>query len=156
MRERKMKFCTRCGTQNEDGNAVCTSCGTPFAVYTGAPTMQVNPYDHTAEMDPKAISENKVVAMLPYLIGWVGIILCALLSANSKFASFHVREALKLTVCKILVVIVGVVLFWTFIVPLLAGLLYFVLWVVGIIGFFNVCRGKAVSLPVVKGLGFLK
>ena len=39
-----MKFCTRCGTQNEDGNAVCTSCGTPFAVYTGAPTMQVNPY----------------------------------------------------------------------------------------------------------------
>ncbi len=51
---------------------------------------------------------------------------------------------------------VGAVLFWTFIVPLLAGLLYFVLWVVGIIGFFNVCRGKAVSLPVVKGLGFLK
>ena len=33
-----------------------------------------DPYDHTAEFDPKDISDNKVFAMLCYLMDFIGII----------------------------------------------------------------------------------
>ena len=115
-----------------------------------------DPTDHTPEMDPKDISENKVVAMLPYLMGFIGIIICALLSKESKYAAFHVRQALKLEVCSSLLVIVSVLLIWTLIVPLAGLICSVILFVVRIIGFFGVANGKAKELPIVKGLGFLK
>ena len=71
----------------------------------GAP--YVDPKDHTAEFTPQDISEHKVFAMLPYLLGTIGIIIALLAAKDSKYIMFHVREALKLTVCAILVGIVS-------------------------------------------------
>ena len=72
-----MKNCPKCGKPFDDNVAFCDACGTPL---NGAPAPVaavpvVDPTDHTAEFDPKDISENKVLAMVPYLMGWIGIII---------------------------------------------------------------------------------
>lgn len=102
-----MKICPNCHAQLDDSSIFCTSCGTQF----GAVPPQQNavppqpafapaydPYDHTAEFDPKDISDNKVFAMLCYLMDFIGIIVALLATHSSKYTMFHVRQALKITV----------------------------------------------------------
>ena len=115
-----------------------------------------NPYDHTAEFDPKDISDNKVFAMLVYLMGTIGVIIALLASHASPYAMFHVRQGLKLTVVNILLGIIMVVLIWTVIVPIICGIAFVVLFVINIICFFQVCGGKAKEPAIVCSLGFLR
>lgn len=203
-------FCANCGANVPDGTVVCPNCGKPAgsAVQSGsgipvspgpgpAPGQnqyyqqpqqnygapKVNLYDHTADMDSQDISDNKVVAMLPYLdpTSIVGVIISALLCKDSKFASFHVRQALKVTVCNILIDICVAVVYLILILPIslliaaanpwgglgagvastgiiliLVSILTIAFYVIRIIGFINVCKGKAVELPLLRGLKFLK
>lgn len=120
-----MKTCPNCGAQMQDDSLFCTACGTrleqqeqeqnqqeqqqqqsyrqqPMGGYAYTP-----PYDHTAEFDAKDISDNKVLAMLCYLTGTIGIIIALLGSNRSAYAAFHVRQALKITVLNILLAIIG-------------------------------------------------
>ena len=69
-----------------------------------------DPYDHTSEFTAKDISDNKVIAMLVYLMGTVGIIIALLASKDSPYLSFHVRQALKFTVLEVLPVIKKIIL----------------------------------------------
>ena len=87
-----MKTCPNCHAQLDDSSIFCTSCGTQFGAVppqqnavppqqnavppqqNAVPPQQAfvpayDPYDHTAEFDPKDISDNKVFAMLCYL--WI-------------------------------------------------------------------------------------
>ena len=62
-----MKFCPNCRTTFDDSVINCPQCGTPLmSVPNAAPE---NITDHTAEFDPTDISDNKVLAMIPYLLG---------------------------------------------------------------------------------------
>lgn len=167
-----MKFCNNCGVTLADDATFCTSCGAPVA--NGQPTpppapgyapnpgyvpmayAPVDPYDHTAEFDPKDISDNKVVCMLIYLSGVVGILVALLLANTSKYAGFHVRQALKFEVVTILATLVMAVLCWTVIVPIAYAILMVALWVVRIICFFQICSGKAKEPAIIRSLGFLK
>lgn len=115
-----------------------------------------DPYNHSGEFDKTDVSQNKVFAMLPYLMGWIGVIVALIASRESKYVGFHVRQALKLSVTKTLLGIIALVLCWTVIVPIVAGVMFVILWVVQIISFFSVCSGNAVEPPIVRGLGFLK
>ena len=146
-----MKFCSTCGAQLEDNAQFCPQCGTNFA--PAAPAVVIDPADHTAEFDPQDISENKVVAMLPYLCGLIGVIIAAILAADSPFARFHVKTALKFTVCQVICCI-------AFIIPILGwiagGIALAIIFVLEIIAFFQVCGGKAKEPAIIKGLGFLK
>lgn len=141
-----------------DGAAFCTSCGTPFGENTqttnAAPAQ--DPYDHTAEFDSKDISDNKVISMLVYLMGAVGIIIALLASHSSPYAAFHVRQALKFTVVDILMAICAVLLCWTIIVPIAYAVMLVVLLVIKIICFFQICAGKAKEPVIIRSLGFLK
>ena len=119
----------------------------------GAP--YVDPKDHTAEFTPQDISEHKIFAMLPYLLGTIGIIIALLAAKDSKYIMFHVREALKLTVCAILVGIVSLLLCWTVIVPMAGGVCAIIILVVKIICFFQICSGKAKEAAIVSSFGFL-
>ena len=119
----------------------------------GAP--YVDPKDHTAEFTPQDISEHKVFAMLPYLLGTIGIIIALLAAKDSKYIMFHVREAIKLTVCAILVGIVSLLLCWTVIVPMAGGVCAIIILVVKIICFFQICSGKAKEAAIVSSFGFL-
>ena len=151
-----MKNCPKCNASLNDDAVFCTSCGTQIAPvsYTYAPAF--DPTDHTAEFDPKDISDNKVISMLVYLMGIPGIIIALLAANTSKYAGFHVRQALKISVVEILLGIVTALLFWTFIVPIVAGVMLLVLLVIKIICFFQICQGKAKEPAIISSLNFLK
>lgn len=112
-----------------------------------------DPYDHTAEFDPNDISDNKVFAMLCYLMDFIGIIVALLATHSSKYTMFHVRQALKITVVSILSVFVLIIPFlgW-FAFPILQG----IIWVIKIISFFQICSGKAKEPAIIRSFGFLR
>lgn len=151
-----MKNCPKCGAPMEDQAMFCGNCGAnynnPYA--TAAPVTPA--WDHTAEFDPKDVSDNKVIAMLVYLLGVIGILIALIGSSNSPYASFHVRQSLKFVVIETLVSLVAGILFWTFIVPIAAGIFLIVLWVVKIICFVSICKGEAKEPAIIRSFGFLK
>jgi len=178
-----LAFCMNCGTQLPAGQPVPAPqpvpTPPPVAPVAPPPTAQFNnqvppqngpygnvqpgqpapvfdPYDHTAEFAAKDISDNKVISMLVYLMGAIGIVIALLAANTSPYAAFHVRQALKFTVVNILLSIVTVVLCWTFIVPIAAGIAALVLLVIKIICFFQICKGKAVEPYIIRSLTFLK
>lgn len=168
-----MKICPNYNAQLDDSAAFCTNCGTQFVeqpqqdynynndqLHKIPPqpnyALQFDSYDHTVEFDAKDISENKVVSMLVYLLGTIGIIIALLASNTSPYAAFHVRQALKFTIVTILSSIVAVLLCWTVIVPIAYGGLMLVLIVVKFICFFQICSGKAKEPAVIRSLGFLR
>ncbi len=115
-----------------------------------------NPADHTAEFTPDDISKNKVVAMAAYMLGVVGIVIALLAAPESPYASFHSRQALKLEIVNQLLLIVSLVLVWTFIVPIVGAIAMTVVFVVRVICFFQVCSGKAKDAALIGSLPFLK
>lgn len=166
-----MRICPNCQTQLDDDAMFCTGCGTQFIAANDIQQEQVNayqqeyqnsytppydPYDHTAEFDPKDISDNKVMAMLVYLMGWLGIIVALLGSKASPYVAFHIRQALKFTVTSILMMICTVLLCWTLIVPIAAVIMTIVLFVIKIICFFQICSGKAKEPAIIRSLKFMK
>lgn len=151
-----MKTCPNCQTQIDDNASFCPNCGTNFNTNAKPETPAVDPYDHTAEFDPKDISENKVIAMLVYLLGSVGIIIALLASQSSAYVRFHIRQSLKFTVCTILGGICTAFLFWTVIVPIAFAVLCVIFTVLKIICFFQICDGKAKEPAIIRSLGFLK
>lgn len=149
-----MAFCPNCGAQVEDGVAFCPQCGT--GLYGPAPMPQIDIYDHTAEFHPMDISDNKVYAMLCYLMGTLGIIIALLASSDSPYLKFHIRQAVKLSVTSILVIIAGCFLVWTIIVPIAAIVCSVIIFVLRIIAFFQICGGRSVEPAIVRTLGFLR
>lgn len=162
-----MKQCPNCAHVCDDNTTFCPECGLKFSVAgapgasfangqgAGAGYIPYDPYDHTAEFDPKDISDNKVIAMLVYLLGTIGIII-ALLYQKSPYVTFHLRQALKFLVVEALTAIVTALLVWTFIVPIVGGIFFVVLFVLKIIAFFGICSGKAKEPAIIRSLAFLK
>lgn len=178
-----MKICPNCHAQLDDSSIFCTSCGTQFGAVppqqnavppqqSAVPPQQnaippqqnavppqpafapaYDSYDHTAEFDPKDISDNKVFAMLCYLMDFIGIIVALLATHSSKYTMFHVRQALKITVVSILSVFVLIIPFLGWIAfPILQG----IIWVIKIISFFQICSGKAKEPAIIRSFGFLR
>ena len=148
-----MKFCPNCGTQQEEGALSCPNCGT---VFSAAPVVTADPADHTAEFEPADISQNKVFALLPYLMGLAGLIVALLARLDSPYTTFHVRQYLKICICEAIVGILAAVLCWTLIVPLAAGICVIILLVLRIIGFIQVCKGQATEPAIIGKFGFLR
>ncbi len=169
-----MKFCPNCGNQMEDSVTVCNKCNTAMSAPQAAPmqaqmpqqmppqqVMNVAPvapgvpadFDHTADFDAQEISDGKVFGLAIYLIPFFGV-LCALLGASgNKYVAFHVRTWLKLAVMSMLSYIVCIIPFLGWIVAGIWGCITFVLT---IICFINVCKGKAIDPPIIRNCGFLK
>ena len=143
-------FCKNCGAHQ--GQQTAGVYGQPVSGCAPA----YDPYDHTAEFDARDISDNKVFAMLGYLLGTLGIIIALLASRASDYTMFHVRQALKFTVVNLLMLICTALLFWTLIVPIAYGIMAAVLWVIKIICFFQICSGKAKEPAIIRSLKFLR
>ena len=123
----------------------------PQPAYTPAPAIDYS--DHTAEFDQADISENKVFAMVPYLLGFIGIIIALIASHDSKYVGFHVRQALKLEITLVLSAFFSIIPFLGW---LATGVCSAIILVLTIIAFFQVCSGKAKEPAIIKGLKFLK
>ena len=121
--------------------------GNPYQQYYG-----FNPKDHTAEFDERDIADNKLFAACAYLFGILGVI-SALLISNSPFSRFHAKQAIKLNIATIIVLIPAIIPFLGWIV---SGICLLVLAVIGIIAIVNVLSGKAIEAPIVSDIGFLK
>lgn len=147
-----MKICPNCGAQVEDGASFCTGCGYSFA---GNVPATFDPADHTAEFAAEDIRENKLLAMAVYLLSAVGVIIALLAAPNSAYVRFHVKEALKLMICEVLVGLITAVLAWTVIVAILGGIAVIVLLVVQVICFVRVCKGQARQAPIIDKIAFL-
>lgn len=147
-----MKFCPNCRISYDDSANVCGQCGTPLVQIIPQPVAA--PGNHTAEFDPADISANKVLAMTPYLFGWAGIIIALLAAAQSPYAAFHVKQALKIQIVAALVSIVGAlipVLGW-----IAVGIYAVVSLVITIVSFVGVCKGEANEPMLIRNLNFLK
>ena len=152
-----MKICPACRISFNDTANNCPQCGAslvPVVPQDPAPAAPVSSDVHTAEFTPSDISQNKVLAMIPYLMGWIGILITLLAAGTSPYAGFHVRQALKIQVCFTLATLIGTII------PVLGwiaiGILSIVVLVINIICFFSVCKGEAKEPPVVSKFAFLK
>ncbi len=144
-----MKFCPNCRLTFDDSANNCPQCNAPLmSVPNAAPST-----DHTAEFSPADISENKVLAMIPYLFGWIGIIIVLLASGNSPYAFFHVKQALKIQVISAISCLLVII---PFIGWFVMGVWGIITLVINIICFVKVCKNKAEEPPIISSFGFLK
>ena len=159
MEEIIMAFCSKCGSEIPEGTAFCAACGTPVgagASAGAAPVYATSEFDHTAEFNAKDISDNKVFAMMSYLLGPVGAVLTYLGAKDSAYAMFHAKEALKYTVVVIVLGVLTALLCWTCIVPIVGGIAITVVTVCDFISFINVCKGLAIEMPIIRSIKWLK
>lgn len=159
-----MKQCPNCGAQLGDEAKFCSSCGKTVAGDNSNQTLPSQPvqvhyenaYDHTAEFDAADISENKVFALLPYLLGIAGIIVAVLCAGKSAYTAFHIRQRIKMTIISAVISVVSALLCWTLIVPFAGFVCLAIIFVLDIIQFFSVCSGKAKEVPIIRDFAFLK
>ena len=109
--------------------------------------------DHTAEFDPTDISDNKVLAMIPYLLGVMGVIITLLASGKSPYAFFHVKQALKIYVISAISLVLAII---PFIGWFVIGIWMIITYVLNIICFIKVCQNKAEQPPIISSFKFLK
>lgn len=126
--------------------------GVPY--YNGAQP-QADQFDHTSEFDEKDIADNKLIAMLIYLLGIIGIVVAFLVKKESPYLNFHIRQGIKFVIIETLASLATALLCWTCIAPVVGGVFLTALAVVQIIAFFDVCNGKAKEAPIVRSFKFL-
>lgn len=159
-----MKFCPNCNTAAEDNATFCNVCGASFNssanFNSAANSVYTQPvydcYDHTAEFDANDIAENKIYAMLVYLLGAIGIVIALLAKKDSAYVAFHIKQAIKIIIVNSLLGLACVVFAITFIVPIAASIAIAVLTVIQIICFFDVCKGNAKEPLIIRNLNFLR
>ena len=173
-----MKVCPNCQSNLDDAAVFCTTCGATVggsvppvydsqpqqnnqvppqgAPYYAPPVQPVaDPFDHTAEFDSNDISDNKLLAMLVYLFGIIGVVIALLSKRDSAYLEFHTKQGLKLAIVEALVGLITAVLSWTCIVPVAGAICTIILLVIQVICFVDVCNNKAKEPAIIKNLKFL-
>ena len=117
------------------------------------PYPKYDPSDHTAEFDPRDIADNKLFAVIPYLIGLLAGLVAGIYIKDSAFYKFHFKNALRLEIATLLALIPAIIPFLGWFV---SGILIAIILVIEIIAIVQVFQGKAKDLPIVGSIGFLK
>lgn len=160
-----MKNCPKCNAQLNDDAVFCPNCGAQLGANPNPqpnayvqPMPAVKPTDHTAEFSPAEVADNKLLAVLVYGLGIVGVViaLIANISKKSAYLNFHIKQSLKIFITELIITFCSAVLCWTCIVPIAGSVCAVILMVVQIICFIQTLRNKSVEPPIISGLGFLK
>ena len=163
-----MSVCPICNSEVPAGSNYCTMCGNRLPDEAQTPPSQSsvyqnyyrpdpvpNAFDHTAEFDEKDIHENKLYAMLMYMLSLVGVFLAVLSAKDSPYVQFHLRQNLKLFVVEFLLAIVASVLAITMIIPVICAVGIVICVILRVIAFFQVCGNQAMEVPIIRALKFL-
>ena len=159
-----MKYCGICNTPLPPDAEVCSHCGSAQG-YSPAALAAEDRYIervkasrcHTAEFSPDDISKNKPAAMLPHLLGIIGLIIAIIMNKNreSEYLDYQVRIAIKHTVVEALIIATALVLFWTAVAPVLGIICLAVAFILRIISFVNICRSEVKDPPIISSIKFL-
>ncbi len=117
------------------------------------PYVAYDPKDHTNEFDPQDIAENKLFAILPYLFSCIVGIIVGMYVKDSAYVKFHIKNAIRLDIAGILIVLLCVIPFIGWIAAIVCGLILGVVEIIAIVWAF---QGKAKELPIISSIGFLK
>ncbi len=97
--------------------------------------------------DKKDIEDNKVIAAIGYL--WILCLVPLLAKKDSKFAQFHGKQGLVLTVVSVILWVVGFILAF---IPVIGWLILLVAWitilVLAVLGIVNALNGQYWEMPV--------
>lgn len=90
--------------------------------------------------------ENKTIGIVAYLTV-IGLLIAFILNQEKKdaFGTYHIRQALGITVCGITLSFIAIIPILGWIVAILGSLLLFVMWIVGLI---NAVNGNMKPVPV--------
>ncbi|SFB89083.1 zinc-ribbon domain-containing protein [Butyrivibrio sp. YAB3001] len=111
-----------------------------------------DPADHTSDFDPRDIADNKLFAVLPYFTSFMGIVI-ALLVKESAYTKFHAKNAIRLMIADILILIPAIIPILGWFISIVLGIVMFIIRIIAIV---QVFQGKAKDLPIVGSIGFLK
>lgn len=103
------------------------------------------PEDKTYKYDTADIEQNKVMALLSYIIFFIPLLACP----NSPFAKFHANQSLVLTIANVIVIFLGKIP----VIGKVTGLLNAIITILSILGLVYAAQGKAKELPLIKALG---
>ena len=110
-----------------------------------------NPADHTSELDPQDISDNKVMAVLAYI--WILFLVPLLAAKDSKYARFHTNQGIILFIAEVILGVISFIPIIGWIISSIGGICTFILFIIGII---NAVKGQAKDLPVIGDIRILK
>ena len=205
-----MKRCGSCNYECEDYRTVCPRCGKPLggnasvrpggntqrpvvgrvqpgpspAAHRGMAYGYIMPHDHTMEFTSEEITMGKPFAMVNYLFGWIGILICLIYRSNN-YVRFHVRENVKyiiicllsdtaLSFLGVMFMLLGYIAEGNYIIAgnawgpnevlarislfffALIFLVHFVIKIFQIICFVRVGMGKALEAPFVRKFNFMR
>ncbi|RKM61912.1 zinc-ribbon domain-containing protein [Butyrivibrio sp. CB08] len=117
------------------------------------PYVAFDPKDHTSEFDPQDIADNKLFAILPYLFSCIAGIIVGIYVKDSEFVKFHIKNAIRLDIAAILLLVVAIVPFIGWVVAIVGAMIIVVLDIMAIVW---VLQGKAKEIPIISSIGFLK
>ena len=153
-----MSFCTKCGSEIENGAQFCSQCGTPVegSAPKAAPDFDFsqlgkNSVDSTAAFGAQDVAENKLISVLCYF----GLLLLIplLVKKDSAFVRFHSNQGLVLIIFNILVSVLANIPLLGLVVAIVGGIAGFVFWIMGLV---NVLNGRAKTLPLIGGITIIK
>lgn len=160
-----MTFCSKCGTQINDGAKFCPSCGTPVAATAAEPqqqSYQPTPAPSASSGEAQDAEQNKVMGVLAYL--GILVLIPIFAAKESRFARYHANQGLILCIAAILYGVAYSIL--SGIILAISWRLYFVVSIIGlvgvgfavlaVIGIINALNGKMKELPIIGKYKLLK
>jgi uncharacterized membrane protein len=152
-------FCSRCGTNVNDGVAFCPQCGAGIGVAPPPPQYQQYPPQYAAAPPVASGLQENVAGLLSYLLGWLtGIIF--LLIDKRPFVRFHAAQSIVVFGFLFLIRLVLIFAitisgsffgFWAIygLLSMLVSLLTLAAWVVLMIMAY---QGKLFEVPIAAGI----
>lgn len=97
-------------------------------------------------MNKKVVEDGKAIAIIAYLT-WIGLIIAFVMNMEKKnqFAKFHIRQALML----VLIGLVGWIVFWIPVIGWAAAVVLLVFWIMGLV---HAIQGEAKEVPLIGSL----
>ncbi len=112
-------------------------------------------WDKTELFSEDEVKKHRLTAVLIYLLGIFGVMLALLTDKESLYLNFHIKEELKITTVTAFLTLMAIVLFWTFIIPVICTVGIIVCSVINLIAAYRTLKGKSENAVIIRNLSIL-